>query len=56
LGIFGDVKKFVIEVNGAIGALFKVCELYSEARLYLEEHFTKGKDDPMFLDTVFRRA
>jgi hypothetical protein len=46
LGIYADVKMFVMEVNGMVGDLFKVCESYSEARLCLEEHFTKGNYDP----------
>jgi hypothetical protein len=52
--IYGDVKKFLIEVNVVIGALFKVCDSYSETRLYSEEPFTKWKDDPIFLDTILR--
>jgi hypothetical protein len=42
-GINADVKKFLTEVNGVVGALFKVCESHSEARLYLEDHSTNGK-------------
>jgi hypothetical protein len=32
-GIYADVNKFLFEVNGLVGSLFKVCESYSEARL-----------------------
>jgi hypothetical protein len=38
-GIYADVNKFLIEVNGVVGSLFKLCEFYSEAHLYLKEHF-----------------
>jgi hypothetical protein len=37
-----------VEVDGVIGALFKVCESYSKACLYLEGHFTKDKYDPTY--------
>jgi hypothetical protein len=33
-GIYADVSKFLFEVNGVVGSLFKVCESYSEAHLY----------------------
>jgi hypothetical protein len=33
------VNKFLFEVNGAVGYLFKVCESYSR------EHFVKEKED-----------
>jgi hypothetical protein len=36
LGIYADVNKFLFEVNGTGGSLFKVCESYSKARLYLK--------------------
>jgi hypothetical protein len=42
-----QTSRFLMEVNGVAGALFKVCESYSEAHLYLEERFTKEKDDPI---------
>jgi hypothetical protein len=32
------VSKFIFEVNGVVGLLFKLCESYSEAHLYLKEH------------------
>jgi hypothetical protein len=35
------VNKFLIEVNGVVGSLFKACESFSEAHLYLKEHFVK---------------
>jgi hypothetical protein len=35
-GIYADVKEFLLEVNGVVGSLFKVCESYSEAHLYLK--------------------
>jgi hypothetical protein len=37
-----------METYGVVGALFKVCESYSEACLYLEEHIMKEKDDPNY--------
>jgi hypothetical protein len=33
LTVYADVTKFLFEVNGVVGSLFKVCESYSEARL-----------------------
>jgi hypothetical protein len=47
-GIYADVNKLLFEANGVVGSLFKVCESYSEARLYLKEHFVK--EDPAPLD------
>jgi hypothetical protein len=44
------VNKFLFEVNGVVGSLFKVCESYSEAHLYLKEHFVK--EDPAPLDVA----
>jgi hypothetical protein len=41
------VNNFILEVNGVVGSLFKVCESYSEAHLYLREHFVKEKEDPI---------
>jgi hypothetical protein len=41
------VSKFVFEVNGVVGSLFKVCESYSEAHLYLKEHFVKEHPTPL---------
>jgi hypothetical protein len=41
LGIYADVSKFLIEVNGVVGSLFKVCESYSKAHLYLKAHLVK---------------
>jgi hypothetical protein len=35
------VNKLLLEVNGVVGSLLKVCESYSEAHLYLKEHFVK---------------
>jgi hypothetical protein len=40
-GIYADVKKFLFEVNWVVGSLFKLCESYSKAHLYLKEHFMK---------------
>jgi hypothetical protein len=40
------VNKFLLEVNGVVGSLFKVCESYSEAHLYLKEHFVKEHPTP----------
>jgi hypothetical protein len=40
------VNKFLLEVNGMVGSLFKVCESYSEAHLYLNEHFIKEHPAP----------
>jgi hypothetical protein len=45
-GIYGDVKKFLLEVNGVVGSLFKVCDSYSEAHLYLKEHFVQDHPAP----------
>jgi hypothetical protein len=45
-GIFADMNKFFLEVNGVVGSLFKVCESYSEAHLYLKEHFVKEHPTP----------
>jgi hypothetical protein len=42
LGIYADVNKFLL-----VGSFFKVCESYSEAHLYLREHFVKEKEDPV---------
>jgi hypothetical protein len=44
------VNKFLFEVNGVVGSLFKVCESYSEDHLYLKEHFVK--EDPVPLDVA----
>jgi hypothetical protein len=51
LGIYVDVNKFLLEASGVVGSLFKVCESYSEAHLYLREHVAKEKEDPTFLGT-----
>jgi hypothetical protein len=45
--IYADVNKFLLEVNGVVGSLFKVCESYSEAHLYLKEHFVKEHPIPL---------
>jgi hypothetical protein len=45
-GIYADVHKFLLEVNGVVGSLFKVRESYSEAHLYLKEHFIKEHPTP----------
>jgi hypothetical protein len=45
------VNNFLLKVNGVTVSLFKVCESYSEARLYLKEYFVKEKEDPVFLGT-----
>jgi hypothetical protein len=44
------VNKFLFEVNGVVVSLFKVCESYSKARLYLKDHFVK--EDPAPLDVA----
>jgi hypothetical protein len=49
-GIYAEVKKFLFEVNGVDGSLFKICESYSEVHLYLKEHFVK--EDPLPLDVA----
>jgi hypothetical protein len=46
-GIYMDVNKFLLEVNGLVGSLFKVRDSYSEARLYLREKIVKGNEDPV---------
>jgi hypothetical protein len=38
---YADANKFLLEVNGVVGSLFKVCESFSEAHLYLRENFVK---------------
>jgi hypothetical protein len=45
-GIYADVNKFLLEVNGVVGSLFKVCESYSEAHLHLKEHFIQDHPAP----------
>jgi hypothetical protein len=45
-GIYADVNKFILEVNGVVGALYKLCESYSETRLYLRKQFMEEKEDP----------
>jgi hypothetical protein len=40
------MNKFLLEVNGVVGLLFKVCESYSEAHLYLKEHFIQDHPAP----------
>jgi hypothetical protein len=40
------VNKFLLEVNGVVGSMFKVCESYSEAHLYLKEHFVQDHPAP----------
>jgi hypothetical protein len=45
-GIYDDVNKFLFEVNGVVGLLFKVCESYSEAHLYLKGNFVKESPPP----------
>jgi hypothetical protein len=52
LGICADVNKFLLEVNGVVASLFKVCESYSEARFYLREHYVKEKGDPVPQDVT----
>jgi hypothetical protein len=43
------MNKFLLEVNGVMGNLFDACESYSEAHLYLREHFVKEKEDSILL-------
>jgi hypothetical protein len=45
-GIYADVGKFLSEVGGVVGALFKVCPTYPEVMLYLEFHQGWGQRDP----------
>jgi hypothetical protein len=45
-GIYADVNKFLLEVNGMVGSLFKVCESYSESHLYLKEHLVREHPAP----------
>jgi hypothetical protein len=45
-GIYTDVNNFLLEVNGVVGSLFKVCESYSESDLYLKEHFVQEHPTP----------
>jgi hypothetical protein len=44
--MYADVNKFLLEVNGVVWSLLKVCESYSEAHLYLKEHFVKEHPIP----------
>jgi hypothetical protein len=44
---YADVSKILSEVNGVVGLLFKVCESYYEAHLYLKEHFRKDHPIPL---------
>jgi hypothetical protein len=46
LGIYADFGKFLSEVDGVVGALFKVCPTYPEVGLYLEVHQGWGQRDP----------
>jgi hypothetical protein len=45
-GMYADMNKFLLEVNGVVGSLFKVCESYSEAHIYLKEHFVQDQPVP----------
>jgi hypothetical protein len=45
-GIYADVNKLLLEVNGVVGSLFKVCESFFEAHLYLKENFVQGHPTP----------
>jgi hypothetical protein len=46
------VNKFLLVVNGVVGSLLKVCESYSEAHLYLNEHFVKEQPAPSNIATT----
>jgi hypothetical protein len=46
LGIYADVSKFLLEVNGVIGSILKVCESYSKSHLYLKGNFVKEHPAP----------
>jgi hypothetical protein len=48
--IYADANKFLFEVNGVVALLFKVCESYAEAHLYLKEHSVK--ENPTTLNTA----
>jgi hypothetical protein len=41
------VSKFLFEVNGVVWSLFKVCESYSEAHLYLKDSFVREHPAPL---------
>jgi hypothetical protein len=45
-GIYADVSKFIFEVNGVVGSLFKVCASYSGSHHYLKEHLVKERPVP----------
>jgi hypothetical protein len=45
-GMYADVNKFLLEVNSVAWSILKVCESYSEAHLYLKEHFVKEHPTP----------
>jgi hypothetical protein len=51
-GIYADVNKLLLEINGVVGSLFKVCESYSGAHLYLRENFIYVKEDPVPQDVA----
>jgi hypothetical protein len=44
--IYSDANKFLLEVNGVVGSLFKVCEFYYEAHLYLKGHLVPDHPVP----------
>jgi hypothetical protein len=46
-GIYADVHKLLFGANGLVGSLFKVCESYYEAHLYLRETFMKEYSVPL---------
>jgi hypothetical protein len=46
------VSKFLFEVNGVVASLFKVCESYSEAHLYLKEIFVKEHPAPLKVTAI----
>jgi hypothetical protein len=39
-------NKFLLEVNGVAGSIFKLCESHSEAHFYVKEHFVKEHPAP----------
>jgi hypothetical protein len=46
LGIYADLSKFLLEVNCVVGSIFKLCQYYSKAHLYLKEIFVKEHPTP----------
>jgi hypothetical protein len=46
------VSKLLFEDNGVVWSLFKVCESYSEAHIYFNEHLLKEHPTPLNVGTT----